>query len=138
MAAPGASADTRLAPPTPFTIVVENLKEIRGRVCVALWTGPDGFAQEGGKPAFDGCKPMTELPHKVQVDKVSCAQGCAIALYHDANANHSFDRFLGIPKEAVGFSNNPSIGLSVPSFEACRFIITTPGQQVVIRAKHYL
>ena len=43
----------------------------------------------------------------------------AVAALHDENASGAMDTvFLGIPKEGLGFSNNPRIGFGAPSFES--------------------
>lgn len=46
----------------------------------------------------------------------------AVAIYHDANADHDLNRTLtGLPNEGFGFSNNPSTKLGLPPFRAVRF-----------------
>jgi uncharacterized protein (DUF2141 family) len=48
----------------------------------------------------------------------------AVAVYHDANGNHDFDRNrLGMPAEGYGFSNDAPTRFGVPSFEAVRFAV---------------
>lgn len=43
----------------------------------------------------------------------------AIALYHDANGNRTFDRKL-LPEEGYGFSNNPSTLAGLPAWSSVR------------------
>lgn len=46
----------------------------------------------------------------------------AVAVLHDANKNDKMDfTLIGIPKEKYGFSRNPKIILSAPSFEEVNF-----------------
>ena len=45
----------------------------------------------------------------------------AIAVFHDANGNGRLDTFLGIPREAFGFSNNPPVRPRAPRFAECSF-----------------
>ncbi len=47
----------------------------------------------------------------------------AIMMYHDTNKNNKFDRFLGLPREQYGFSNNVLPGLGPPDFDAVRFTV---------------
>lgn len=48
----------------------------------------------------------------------------AIKLYVDENNNNIMDtNFFGIPKEAIGFSNNAAVGMSAPSYDEVMFII---------------
>ena len=45
----------------------------------------------------------------------------ALALYHDENANRSFDRpGIGFPAEGFGFSNNPATLAGLPTFKSVR------------------
>ena len=38
--------------------------------------------------------------------------------------NHELDiNWLGMPQEGFGFSNNPSIGFSAPTYDKCNFMI---------------
>lgn len=46
----------------------------------------------------------------------------AIAVYHDANDDHVFNRtFIGLPVEGFGFSRNPKTTLGLPRFSDVRF-----------------
>lgn len=45
-----------------------------------------------------------------------------IAVFHDKNGNGELDRnLLGAPNEPFGFSNNPKIGFSAPTFQSFGF-----------------
>jgi len=56
----------------------------------------------------------------------------AISLFHDENSNGEMDKnVLGLPLEGFGFSNNPSIGFSEPTFSECNFDIEA-GQEVFV------
>jgi uncharacterized protein (DUF2141 family) len=57
-----------------------------------------------------------------------------IVVIHDENENQKLDRnFFGIPKEGFGFSNNPRIFFSAPSWQAASTTITCPVTRVEIR-----
>ena len=46
----------------------------------------------------------------------------AVAVYHDENDNHHFDRtLLGLPAEGYGFSNNVKPLFGLPSFASVTF-----------------
>ena len=46
----------------------------------------------------------------------------ALAVYHDENGDHDFNRTLiGMPAEGFGFSNNPSTKTGLPAYKAVRF-----------------
>ena len=56
----------------------------------------------------------------------------AISVFHDENQDAELNLgFLNIPEEGFGFSNNPAIGVSQPSFDDCEFVIEE-GQSVVV------
>jgi uncharacterized protein (DUF2141 family) len=60
-----------------------------------------------------------------------------LAIYHDENANGKVDRNgLGIPKEGFGFSNNPRIFFSAPSFKKVRFQVPAAGTSIRIKMKY--
>ncbi|ADJ28434.1 DUF2141 domain-containing protein [Nitrosococcus watsonii] len=51
----------------------------------------------------------------------------AVAAFHDRNKNGKADRnWLGIPKEAYGFSNNVKVVFKPPSWDAVKFIVARP------------
>ncbi|MHB8527986.1 MAG: DUF2141 domain-containing protein [Caulobacteraceae bacterium] len=61
----------------------------------------------------------------------------AVAIYHDANSNHRLDRnALGMPSEAFGFSNNPRILFSPPSFQAVAFQAAAGDTELHIRLRY--
>lgn len=56
----------------------------------------------------------------------------------DENGNGDLDtNGLGIPLEAVGFSQNPPIGLSPPSFQRASFHVDTRGATAPSTAKYF-
>ena len=58
-----------------------------------------------------------------------------IAVYHDLNANNVMDkRFLVIPSEAYGFSNNARgpFGLGRPGFEKAKFTVPQAKPQRIV------
>jgi len=58
----------------------------------------------------------------------------AAVVIHDENSNMKLDRnFFGIPKEGFGFSNNPRVRFSAPSFQSATVPVTCPTTQVQIQ-----
>lgn len=61
----------------------------------------------------------------------------ALALYHDENANQSFDRTgIGFPAEGFGFSNNPPTLAGLPSFRSVRLNIPRTGLTTRVQMKY--
>ena len=57
-----------------------------------------------------------------------------VVVIHDENSNMKLDRnFFGVPKEGIGFSNNPRVVVSAPSFEAAAAAVECPSTQLKIR-----
>jgi uncharacterized protein (DUF2141 family) len=61
----------------------------------------------------------------------------AVAVYHDANANHDFDRNrVGMPAEGYGFSNDAPTRFGVPSFDAARFAVKAGENSLRVKMRY--
>ncbi len=61
----------------------------------------------------------------------------ALAVYHDENNNHHFDRSsIGLPVEGYGFSNNAAIFLGPPSFSSARFTVKPGDNHVTMKLRY--
>jgi uncharacterized protein (DUF2141 family) len=61
----------------------------------------------------------------------------ALGVYHDSNANRSFDRRgIGTPLEAFGFSNNPATFFGLPSFSSVRLRVAADGAWTNVKLKY--
>ena len=61
----------------------------------------------------------------------------ALAVYHDANANRSFDRTgVGLPAEGFGFTNNPSTMFGIPAFSTVRLNVPRNNMATTVRLKY--
>ncbi len=119
-----------------INVSVEGLRNSNGVVTLTLY--PDDVTRF--------LKPKGSLYVTKVNARAGLAQACihlpapgayGLALYHDENANGKIDRNgLGIPKEGFGFSNNPRIFLSAPSFAKVRFVTNGGGSSTRIRMKY--
>jgi uncharacterized protein (DUF2141 family) len=74
------------------------------------------------------------------------AEGCfalsapgtyAVAVYHDENDNHRFDRtLLGLPAEGYGFSNDAPTPFGLPSFNAARITVQPGDNRITVRIRY--
>jgi uncharacterized protein (DUF2141 family) len=88
---------------------------------------PDNRAQAIVQGGFPIANRQAEQNFQVPAGRYS------IVVIHDENSNMRLDRnFFGIPKEGFGFSNNPRVTLSAPSFQAAAVSVTCPATQVEI------
>ena len=103
-------------------IIIKNIKNINGFMHIALYNDKNNFPKQEGK--FLGLKKKTELILNEGAKIENLANGkYSVAIFHDENSNNKFDSILGIPLENFGFSNNPTIYLSPPSFEETSFFL---------------
>lgn len=133
----GAPAGCTGAPSATWVnLTIEGLRNSNGVVTIAPY--PDD--------ATKFLKPRGSLANGRVRARAGVVQACiflpepgayGLALYHDENANGKVDKNgLGIPKEGFGFSNNPRIFFSAPSFKKVRVVISGPGASLRIRMKY--
>lgn len=101
-----------------LTVVSAGVRSAGGDIVVTLY--PDvraRFLAKGGKFArvrTQAVAGMTAACFWVQPGYYP------VAVYHDENRDHDFNRTLFMPREGFGFSNNPVIRLATPPFSTVR------------------
>jgi uncharacterized protein (DUF2141 family) len=60
----------------------------------------------------------------------------AVAVYHDENADHDFNRTLLAPKEGFAFSNDAPTSIGLPSLAAARFALPAGGRALPMRMRY--
>jgi uncharacterized protein (DUF2141 family) len=114
-----------------LVVRVENIKDDKGQIGVAVYNSDKGFLKKemAGKfvPAKKG---------EVEVAFENLPAGdYSLSVMHDSNTNGKIDtNQVGIPKEGFGFSNNVIGTFGPPSFEKAKFKLD--GQVVVIRLRY--
>lgn len=111
-----------------ISIALEGVKKNSGSIVVCLWDKDAKFPDcEKGKPLKRIV--LAASARSASFDNV--ANGTyAVSAFHDANDNGRLDtNFLGLPKEAVGLSNNPRL-MGPPQFKAARFEVS--GQTAIV------
>lgn len=87
---------------------------------------------------YSGAAPATRGVTMVEVRDLP-AGVYAVQAYRDENDDHKVDRnFLGLPVEAVGFSNDAPVGLSGPSFKAAAFNFPGGEQTISLRLRRFI
>jgi len=103
-----------------LTITVENIKNIEGTLEIGLFNKSEKFLGEG--QALRSISVEVQKNSETVIIKNLPKGNYAVSMYHDKNSNGKCDRnFLGIPKEAYGFSNNFKPKFSAPTFSDCTF-----------------
>ena len=119
-----------------LTVVIEEIREIQGRVRIGVWSDPEAFGDSERRVA--GASAPVSANTAVLTIKGLPPGVYAIAAYHDENDNGDFDlTLIGLPAEGLGFSNGAHVTiLGAPSFEAAAIELKGPGTQTVIPLKY--
>ncbi len=108
------------------TISISNMRSKTGNVLVSVYNNKEGFPKEP-EAAYIKMKITTAQAAKFQIENLPSGV-YAFAVAHDENKNDEIDTgFLGIPKEGIGFSRNPSISFGPPKFEEAAYTINADG-----------
>lgn len=102
-----------------LTLHVENIDKLQGNIIIGVFNSEIGFLKEGIAKNY-----TIKVDKKTETIVISdLPKGdYAISIYHDENSDNECNRnFLGIPKEAYGFSNNIKPKFSAPSYADCKF-----------------
>jgi uncharacterized protein (DUF2141 family) len=117
---------------TKILLEVEGFENLDGNLAIAIYNSSETFNSETEfyrEAAFT----VDESHMTIVIDSMD-AGTYAISILHDEDESGDMEMggFLNlIPQEGFGFSNNPVIGLSEPSFSDCKFAIDE-GQSVAV------
>jgi uncharacterized protein (DUF2141 family) len=115
---------------------VENVRSSQGLIAVTLYADDSrrflarrGSLYVGRVPARAGTtRVCIHLPR---------TGVWGLAVYHDVNANRSFNRTgVGLPAEPYGFSNNPRVLFGLPSFRSVRLNVPRTNMQTRIKLRN--
>lgn len=99
-------------------VVIEGAETNKGKVFIAVSPNEADYKKKKG-----GYKEATaSVNNGVAQYTFNLPAGTyAVKVFHDENNNEELDtNFIGIPKEGVGFSNNPKL-MGMPSFDKVSF-----------------
>ena len=117
---------------TKIVLEVYDFENLNGNIAVAIYNSSSTFNSE---TLFYSDTAISVIATDMSIEIDSLVAGTyAISLLHDADESGDMEMggFLNlIPQEGFGFSNNPSIGLSEPTFNECKFVIEE-GQSVFV------
>ena len=117
-----------------LTTIAEGVRNAAGEVAFTLY--PDDksrFLAGGGKLArvrTAAVAPRTSACFWVTPGHY------AVAIYHDENGDHDFNRTLFKIKEGFGFSNDAPTTLGLPSFSQTRFAVPAGGTTIRMRMRY--
>lgn len=120
-------------------VVVDNIRNANGFLIVALYSQgtQQAFPAQPDKALKKIQVPAKEGKQTVHFDNVDDGK-FAVTIVHDENGNGTMDHnFIGLPREGFGFSNNPKVRFSLPSFDAASFAISGSPQQISISMTYW-
>jgi uncharacterized protein (DUF2141 family) len=111
-------------------VQVTNFKPAKGHILVSVYNKASGFPS---KPniAFKNLRiPVNNATENIEIPDLPFGTYAIVAV-HDVNSNGKLDfNALGIPKEAIGASNNARKKFGPPDYKDAKFDFSNSGQQI--------
>jgi len=118
-----------------FIIQVDGLRNSDGVVTLALYEKDGHLSEDRVKASFKS--PITNNKAVIKTKGLPYGE-YSLVVIHDENNNGKMDfNIIKMPKEGVGFSNNPKIGLSKPSFEEMKVELERSEKKIRIEMKYF-
>ncbi len=118
-----------------LTVTVEGLLPKTGLVRVALFQSADGFPGNTNKAFSITRAAVTSSRETLTFENIPYGS-YAISVYQDLNKDHRLNKsFFGIPKEPVGFSNDPPMRKGPPHFEDAVFLFKDPSKTAMVHLR---
>lgn len=106
-----------------LTIKISNIEKVKGEIKIGVFNTHTNFLKEGS--AIKNYTLKVEKNTAVIIITDLPKGEYAISMYHDENSDNECNRnFIGIPKEAYGFSNNIRPRMSAPKYDDCKFLFS--------------
>ena len=103
-----------------INIEILDQENEKGFIHFALYNQKEKFLSDNGK--IVALKKKTNEVVLSGINVKNLEEGYyGIAIYHDENSNDEFDKFLGIPQEKYGFSNDAEVFFGPPSYDDASF-----------------
>lgn len=101
-------------------IKISNIEKLKGEIKVGVFNTATNFLKEGAAIKNYSIKVDNNTATLIITDLPKGEY--AVSMYHDENSDNECNRnFIGIPKEAYGFSNNIKPKMSAPKYKDCKF-----------------
>ncbi|WP_143960322.1 DUF2141 domain-containing protein [Litoribacter populi] len=118
-----------------FVVEVGDLKNSKGTVRVILYEREGFLTEEAVKARFDA--PIRDGKSVIETKQLPFGE-YAMFVFHDENDNDEVDfNLFKMPKEGIGFSNNPKLGLSKPKFEESKVRLNESKKRIRVKLKYY-
>lgn len=118
-----------------ISVRVSNVKKVSGWVMGALFPSRKGFPADLRKASMLTYAPVKAGATELKFPGVPYGE-YAVAVFHDADQNGRFNRFLGlIPTEQYDASNNALRAFGPPKYKKARFILEKPLMELSVGLK---
>ena len=119
-----------------ITVHITGLKNLEGKLGVSLYNSKKGFPGKHQQAYASALKNVTGSTASVLFEHLPYGT-YAVSIMHDENNNGKLDtNFIGMPKEGVGVSNNPKIGMGGPKFNDSVFPLDTKELEVTVAMRY--
>jgi uncharacterized protein (DUF2141 family) len=119
-------------------VAVTGARRAAGNATVTLY-GPrrEDFLARGGRLARQRVPFAAGATAAEACFALSAPGVYAVAVYHDENDDHDFNRnALGMPIEGYGFSNDAPATLGLPDFDQVRFTLPPGESRLLVRLRY--
>jgi uncharacterized protein (DUF2141 family) len=124
------------SPSGTITVHITGLKNLEGKLGVSLYNSKKGFPGKHEQAYASALKKVTGATDSILFEHLPYGT-YAVSIMHDENNNGKLDtNFIGIPKEGVGVSNNPKIGMGGPKFKDSVFTLDAKNIELTIAMKY--
>ena len=119
-----------------INVHIIGLKEIKGMIRISLYNSKRGFPGKHEQAYATAVKKVTSNTDSVLFEHLPYGT-YAVSIMHDENSNGKLDtNFIGIPKEGVGVSNNPKIGMGGPKYNDSIFTLNSKDLELTVAMKY--
>ena len=121
--------------PTKLYVLVSNMENDNGELILDFYTSKKGFLNA----EYAVKRVVTTIKDGKGIFVITdLAEGeYALVLIHDENKNGEIDtNWFGLPKEALGASNNPQGSFGPPKYEDAKFILKAGNTTMKIVMKY--
>lgn len=116
---------------------ITNIRNLNGNLGVSLYNSKKGFPGKHEQAYASVLKKITAASDNVLFENLPYGT-YAVSIMHDENNNRKLDTtFIGIPKEGVGVSNNPKIGMGGPKFNDSAFTLDAKELEMTVTMKYF-
>jgi uncharacterized protein (DUF2141 family) len=122
---PALAHQTPAANTCSLIVHIDGFRNQKGDAGLSVFNSADGWPEDNDKSFQHGGHPFTGTATTITL-QVPPGRYALVAL-HDENSNHKLDRnMFHIPKEGFGFTNNPKVVLSPPSYDTAAIPVACP------------